>query len=202
MILERGARDGLIFCWEEHTNVRSFFFLFSAGEECILLPFKRILVIVTHNCHHELFESTKYTARCTVYFVFPSEITICGDRNDSLYWVYLRVSVDELRTLFLNYFFIYKETPRRIFDALERRHKVDFNVRVAEHEWLRVLFTSLTSFEEFIERFLKHTLSVYLLKRSPNSRGACTSSLVLRIQPSILSLLLLQLIIIYTKKIA
>lgn len=85
MILEHGARDGLIFCWEEDTNVRSIFFFFLAGKECILLPYKRILIIVTHNCHHELFETTKYTAQWSVYFVLPSEITICGDRNDSLY---------------------------------------------------------------------------------------------------------------------
>ena len=61
MILEHGAHDGLIFCWEEDTNVGSFFYIFFSqrGRSAYFSPFERILIIVTHNCHHELFETTK-----------------------------------------------------------------------------------------------------------------------------------------------
>lgn len=105
--------------------------------------------------------------------------------------IYLHVSVDKLRTLFFNYFFIYKISIYKIFYALKERKtkNIDFSVRVIRKIMFYVYFSDMKKkkkekYSEFVERF-SETYSVLFLNDSP-IHEMCTRSLVLRIQPSLL----------------
>lgn len=70
--------------------------------------------------------------------------------------IYLHVSVDKLRTLFFNYFFIYKISIYKIFYALKERKtkNIDFSVRVIRKIMFYVYFSDKKKkYSEFVERF-------------------------------------------------
>lgn len=69
--------------------------------------------------------------------------------------IYLHVSVDKLRTLFFNYFFIYKISIYKIFYALKERKtkNIDFSVRMIRKIMFYVYFSDKKKYSEFVERF-------------------------------------------------
>lgn len=78
--------------------------------------------------------------------------------------IYLHVSVDKLRTLFFNYFFIYKISIYKIFYALKERKtkNIDFSVRMIRKIMFYVYFSDEKNIQSLSSAFLKHTL--YLFK--------------------------------------
>lgn len=78
--------------------------------------------------------------------------------------IYLHVSVDKLRTLFFNYFFIYKISIYKIFYALKERKtkNIDFSVRMIRKIMFYVYFSDKKNIQSLPSAFLKHTL--YLFK--------------------------------------
>lgn len=78
--------------------------------------------------------------------------------------IYLHVSVDKLRTLFFNYFFIYKISIYKIFYALKERKtkNIDFSVRMIRKIIFYVYFSDKKNIQSLSSAFLKHTL--YLFK--------------------------------------
>lgn len=79
--------------------------------------------------------------------------------------IYLHVSVDKLRTLFFNYFFIYKISIYKIFYALKERKtkNIDFSVRVIRKIMFYVYFSDMKkkkkkNIQSLSSAFLKHTL--------------------------------------------
>lgn len=103
--------------------------------------------------------------------------------------IYLHVSVDKLRTLFFNYFFIYKISIYKIFYALKERKtkNIDFSVRMIRKIMFYVYFSDKKIFRVCRALFW-NILCIFL--NDSLIHEMCTRSLVLRIQPSLLWLLL------------